>query len=990
MKKTWILLVLAALLVVALAMPATASVTDPHCPCGATTSGTTCASCGLPVYSDWKAWDLGDGSQGITLDGDHRYYLTSDITLAGEMWVKSNANVTIDLNGYDIYANGASRHTRYCILDFYEGDTPASDANITLTDTSAQNTGELVINEITANAANAGGSLVRVVGNSTCNLVNVNGRYAKKVTTTGCGVMLQTSGTSTLNIYNAKIDASNVTASYGALGLNNSTMNIRGDKTVLTGGKATAQGGGAFLLQAGTFSMYAGTVQNGIADLSTGNGDNYGGGNFNVWGTGATLKIYGGTIKGGSSVKGGNIFNNANVSMEGGFIENGNATIMDRRHGGGNVYCMKSASVFTMVGGTIRNGFAANSGGNVCVRWGKFNMSGGTIHNDITDKINGTYGGNVAVTYKDAYFNMTGGTVSGGYANNGASIAIVYDGGNVDISGNAVIKGGKANNGGAIHLESTQNNPAVINIKGGTITGGEAGNGGVLFIAKGTANISGGTITGGTISNAGGALHASGAGVINMTGGDVTGGTANYGAAVAIEGGTFQMSEGTLTGGNVFGSCGGTISLDGGTVTISGGTVYGGTVPENAAFGGGTFAIYGSGTMNVSGGTINAGTAKRGSCGYIQNGTLNITGGTVKALSKFGGTVNVSGAPDLSIALGNNQSFNIPTAITKKIEISCDDWTDVIAVAASKAVADASKEFMGKWAGAMVIDGTSIRLQALLEYNNGAFKTAWAPGTTLAGGEGVTYKLSYDMTRKNLDDVANKTAIDLNGFTLTLNEASDLSGIVLVDSSAAGYTAGTGKIAASSVSVAPERVGLDAKTNYRYVTVLKDGYYTSHRIYVTVKSAVLYPVGPNVYFKTVLKCDEELAKMITAYGASFTGDNTVVVPSGLTLASGNNNLNEFVVKGNAASAANFGKNFSANAYITIADDWTVAADMTIDSSSMARSVESMVEYANTQFDSLTVAQQNALVGMYKKYSGNMTGWAIDKIVEKANAGSSTT
>ena len=142
MKKTWIYLMLAVLLTAALAIPATASVTDPHCACGATTTvGTTCSGCGTAVYSDWKAWDQGTAPH-FAANTTARYYLTGDLHLNAEMWVQNGANITIDLNGYDIYADGNNRKSRYCVVDYYhDNSTAATGATITITDTSAANTG---------------------------------------------------------------------------------------------------------------------------------------------------------------------------------------------------------------------------------------------------------------------------------------------------------------------------------------------------------------------------------------------------------------------------------------------------------------------------------------------------------------------------------------------------------------------------------------------------------------------------------------------------------------------------------------------------------------------------------------------------------------------------------------------------------------------------------------------------------------------------------
>ena len=1031
MKKTWILLVLAALLVFALAMPATASVTDPHCACGATTSGTTCASCGLPVYSDWKEWDLGNGST-ITMPSG-RYYLTSDLVLAGELIVADNAEIVIDLNGFDIYA-GTERFSRHGIIDFYKnGSTATSNANVTITDTSANNTGELLVAGVGSNQS--GGNVVRLTngpdGANTCNLVNVHVRATEAITTSLTGIFFTVPTNATLNIYNAKIDASNVTAAYGVMSVVEGTVTIDGADAVLTGGTATSVGGGVFLLggnmntSAATLIMKNGTIQNG---KHTGPAaDNNGGGNIHVFAKQSKFYFHNGKIKGGSADKGGNVFNNGTTYMYNGTIEGGSASQTETAHGGGNVYCMQSSSKFYMYDGTIQNGTATGSGGNVFVRWGTFEMSDGLITNR-TDVVTAKEGGNIGLSFNAAYFNMSGGTVDGGYASEGGgSVTVNKQGGNVTISGDAVIRNGKAQYGGAFNVNSTAAN---VQITGGTIYGGTATStgtgGGAMIIQGGAVTMTGGTIYGGTAKNGGAVLmyNSGNAGSFTMDGAnakiiggtasdnggvikvqnaaktvtlkngtiDGTDATAKFGVAVSVaDNGNFVMEGGTLTGGNASGSCGGTIALQAGKVTISGGTVNGGTLADNATYGGGTFAvIHADANMTISGGTINGGTAKRGSCGYMNAGTVNITGGTVKALSKFGGTLNVSGAPELSLALGNDQSFNIPAAITSEITVSHDDWADVIAVAASKTVADTSMPNIGPYPNSLVLENdTNIRMAVFQIITDGVKGGLFSPASTLAGGANVTYKMTYNMERAYLSDMADGTVVDLNGFTLTLTDATqDLSNVILVDSSAAGYTAGTGKVVASGVTGQPKRAGVDTATKYRYVTILDGVNYTAHRIYVGIKSAVLNPYGPSVNFRTILKCDDVVAAKITQHGAKFTGDNTATSASTKEIVPGKDATNEWLTTLANASAENFTKQFDSYAFFTIADG--MGTD-DVRSSTMPRSIKAMVEYGDTNFATLTATQQTALVHMYKTYSSAMAdGWSVGNIAAKANGGNSTT
>jgi hypothetical protein len=296
---------------------------------------------------------------------------------------------------------------------------------------------------------------------------------------------------------------------------------------------------------------------------------------------------------------------------------------------------------------------------------------------------------------------------------------------------------------------------------------------------------------------------------------------------------------------------------------------------------------------------------------------------------------------------------------------------------------------IGPFPGAWVLENdTNIRLCAFQTITDGKAGAMLAPAASLSGGKNVTYKLTYNVTRTDLSDMADGTAVDLNGFTLTLTDAKDMSKVILVDSSAAGYTAGTGKVAASGVTGQPKRAGVDTATKYRYVTILDGGNYTAHRIYVGIKSAVLDPYGPSVNFRTVLKCDDVVAAKITQHGAKFAGDNTITSASNKEIVPGKDATNDWLTTLQNAKAEDFEKDFTSYAFFTLTDGMGTA---TVQSSTMPRSIKAMVEYGDTKFATLTATQQTALVHMYKTYSSAMAnGWSVGEIAKKANEGVSTT
>ncbi len=166
---------------------------------------------------------------------------------------------------------------------------------------------------------------------------------------------------------------------------------------------------------------------------------------------GATFNMYGGEIRGGTSLA---------ITTESGNVSNGC---------GGNMYI---EGTFNMYGGKITGGRS------VGVVQGNSSLMG--------------IGGNLYVT-KTGVANITGGTIENGESTGpGANI---YTNGQINIQGDVQILGGTADgpgkNGGSIYVTEF----GTLNMKGGTISGGNAVNGsGGNLCSYGTVNIVGATI----------------------------------------------------------------------------------------------------------------------------------------------------------------------------------------------------------------------------------------------------------------------------------------------------------------------------------------------------------------------------------------------------------------------------------------------------------------------------------------------------------------
>jgi hypothetical protein len=230
---------------------------------------------------------------------------------------------------------------------------------------------------------------------------------------------------------------------------------------------------------------------------------------------------------------------------------------------------------------------------------------------------------------------ISGGNITATGGPYGAGIGGGYDGagGNITISGNAIIESAQGGGGGAGIGSGFDGAGGHITILGGTISavadGGGAGIGGG---AQGTLGADGGEITisgDDTIIKAQGSSYAAGIG----------GGYLGDGGNIDISGGEISAEAGigADSGAGIGGGYGGS----GGEINISGGIISADGKAGGAGIGGGKkYSIYGGngGTVKISGGTISAEGGTTGGAGIgVGNGgtggTTQITGGSINATS---------------------------------------------------------------------------------------------------------------------------------------------------------------------------------------------------------------------------------------------------------------------------------------------------------------------------------------------------------------------
>ena len=164
-------------------------------------------------------------------------------------------------------------------------------------------------------------------------------------------------------------------------------------------------------------------------------------------------------------------------------------------------------------------------------------------------------------------------------------------------------------------------NGGIFNMYGGTITGNTADNGGGVCVNSGAFNMYGGTITGNTAPHGGGVYVAKSAtfnmyGTSSVTNNKTDNSSGSSGAGVYVNGGTFTMKDGTISGNR-------TNSTDGGVgvYTTARFIMDGGTISGNEASQGGGVGVYHTARFIMNGGEITSNTATNKGGGVYVSGS---------------------------------------------------------------------------------------------------------------------------------------------------------------------------------------------------------------------------------------------------------------------------------------------------------------------------------------------------------------------------------
>lgn len=226
-----------------------------------------------------------------------------------------------------------------------------------------------------------------------------------------------------------------------------------------------------------------------------------------------------------------------------------------------------------------------------------------------------------------------------------------------DSIGTGVIQGSGTvtGNGGAIWMSSSDSNNALT-LTGGTIRGFTATDGGGVYVDGGSFEMSGGTISACNATNAGGGVYVS-SGSFKMSGGSIEDCTAHEGAGVKVYASNGKTASFSMTGGEIQ-NC----NTDGVSIYAIGSgtsefTMDGGTIKGNGGYG----VRVDAGSAEMRGGSVIKKDSERYDIYIGDRATLTVNntqvGGTVlnmgkitgKGSAEFTGTVENRGYPAAGI-----------------------------------------------------------------------------------------------------------------------------------------------------------------------------------------------------------------------------------------------------------------------------------------------------------------------------------------------------
>jgi len=695
----------------------------------------------------------------------------------------------------------------------------------------------------------------------------------------------------------------------------NGRVTVRGG--TITKGTATTSGGniyGYFSTSNGVttqsiITIAGGTISDGTAGTT--------GGNIEIEGTGI---ITGGTITGGSSDTGGNIYLDikysskvvySSLTMSGGVIENGNAKY------GGNIQIMGD---FTMTGGTIQNGTATSSGGNIRVyRPATFIMDDGLITGgNAPSGGNVILSGNVATTtYKQtADFIMNGGTIENGKATNHGGNLYLLQYSNATINDGTIQNGTAGTSGGNIAfyplLSSGADRPATLATTGGIITGGTASRGGNICVR----------------------YESTASSVLNL-GSQITNGSAAKGGNIylanhvtaTIDGATILNGSATDSGSNIFITR--SITDDGFTnLTVRGDTV-----------------------LNTSGSDI-----------YAENSGDTATSG-----------LNIR----FEALTGKDKIFRV-NAATRPGAFATSDADYSAWMVASR------DDHAVAWDNGTLslIAATSEKIAAV--YNGTVLQAKYASFAQAAEvtGENDYIKLLGDTDATGYE-LTGTVYLDMNGYDLTgLTVSGTLYGMDNTTDDYSDDKVGTltAAVTENGLIATDCKTSITGSVK-RYLAVNNSSTYSFHRFYLGITKVTIRPATVGIGYKAVFAGSDTVKNALDQYGYNIwlrednkqTGARSAA--DFVSLEEVTLRIDRFLDESNSNEINTQRANMPvcAEVFVKLKDGTVICTD------SVSYTFMDIAELTSAAFDSFTDTQKAALADLGQRFNGLMFDWSVPNI-----------
>ena len=392
-----------------------------------------------------------------TKPGEYYFEVTGDITLNSAAVIGNGHKVNINLNGHTITAKKGESIRAFELMDgglTLTGGTVEmagadADGGLIYVDGGALTLENMVLtnNDDSAIGAERNGgviyatgenaeapAVVTVMGGTVINGSAEGKRLAGgSVTMEGCSELYLLDGT--IQNGTAGMSGNIHLGGQSVFYMNGGT--VTGGKSVQTTG-ITGDGGNINITAQSRMCMYAGTVSGGKAERTGGNifVANYGkseqqgffqyggrveggtstskGGNLYAMDKTSLVCLYGGEIKAGEAVNGGNLYLEAcSLDMRGGTLTAVQEYGMNNN--GANIYGVRAT--INLYDGTITGGRTHSSGGNVYVADSTVNLYGGTISDGQMKTVCVDVGGGNLFAGGSSVVNMYGGQIFGGVTN---------------------------------------------------------------------------------------------------------------------------------------------------------------------------------------------------------------------------------------------------------------------------------------------------------------------------------------------------------------------------------------------------------------------------------------------------------------------------------------------------------------------------------------------------------------------------------------------